>query len=174
MKDSRAIGTKHENAIAKILTRWFHGGKGEKVFFRTHGSGGACGFRGDLRPPASIRVHIECKKGDIWNFSDVLKGTNTGKAGIEGWWEQATRDRTKRAKEDGEEKRPVWLIFTRARDPYYIAIASHEMLNLVMLKESTYPHRKMKLSLDGCSIVVMLLDEFLKWASPKDIKRWSR
>jgi len=109
-KKSKRKGASFEHHIAKLFSSYF----GCSVR-RTPGSGGWAtvgefGPRGDL-VFASRRApyHVECKKHEGWDLSDLITGVRAGDKtvtnSLEKWWQQTIRDCPKR-------KHPM-LIFAR-------------------------------------------------------------
>jgi hypothetical protein len=124
-------GAGFERAIAKLLAKWWTGREGTNTFMRQKGSGGDPGYRGDLKIPEDLFLHIECKTGAGWSLDHFLHRTyETKKSGgitIWGWHLQAMEDVQKRAKEDAEKFRPIWLICSQPRREPLLIYEEHLM-----------------------------------------------
>lgn len=93
-KKSKRKGASFEKTIAKIFAAYY----GCRVF-RTPGSGGWAtshdfGPRGDLvftHKRINKLLHVECKKRELWDLSDLLTGMRENSS-IDNWWAQTVRD----------------------------------------------------------------------------------
>lgn len=182
-KNSRKLGTSNENTVGAVLSCWFtgeaSGTRGGRVFHRQQGSGGDRGFRGDLKTPDSLFLHIECKDIQGWELTDILRSVYENnpndQRSVINWWKQCASDAKKRAIEDFESERPKWLIFTRNNQPQYLMIEHREWnrLNFTSDNRRIYRGRYVIVSTELGSVVVLLLDAFLASFKPRDVVVWS-
>lgn len=147
-KNGKAIGGAYERYVAKKLSAWW----GEE-FHRTPASGGlrwkqdnrVCGDI--VTPPGSTFPWVvECKKRENWTMDSLLNGS----AEVSKWWKQVTDD----AERSGLE--PM-LIFTRNRQPDYVAVKDEEdTLSMV------YPDTTIMTKINGDHVIIMRLDDYIK------------
>lgn len=145
---SKTKGSTYERHIAKKLGAWW----GEE-FQRTPASGGlrwkqdnrVCGDI--VTPPGSTFPWVvECKKRENWTMDSLLNGS----AEVSKWWKQVTDD----AERSGLE--PM-LIFTRNRQPDYVAVKDEEdTLSMV------YPDTTIMTKINGDHVIIMRLDDYIK------------
>lgn len=147
-KNGKAIGGAYERYVAKKLSAWW----GEE-FHRTPASGGlrwkqdnrVCGDI--VTPPGSTFPWVvECKKRENWTMDSLLNGS----AEVAKWWKQVTDD----AERSGLE--PM-LIFTRNRQPDYVAVKDEEDTFSMI-----YPDTTIMTKINGDHVIIMRLDDLIE------------
>ena len=106
---SKKKGSAHESAVAKILSAW-----ADEEFKRVPSSGalrwaGASWVYGDLLPPESLPVVIECKHHHEVSVEDLLwNGLKTsGLPKLVKWWDQVEDDAHRCFQETGTHVEPL-------------------------------------------------------------------
>lgn len=181
--NNRKLGTDNENNVGALLSCWYtgetKGTKDGRVFHRQRGSGGERGFRGDLKTPDSLFLHIECKDVRGWELTDILRNLYESdpksQKSVINWWKQCCRDARKRSEEDFEPERLKWLIFTRSNQPQYLMMESRDWMGLNLAKDGRrmYRGRYINLVTEYGTLAVLLLEDFLEVFSPEYVSEWS-
>lgn len=180
-------GSGFERKIAKKLSLWWTDNKRDDVFWRTSGSGarattrskqqkktayeyGDITFTDPLGKPLIDTFLIECKKGyskevDLLDFFTPKK-----KSVLFGWWSKAKKE----AKEAG--RKYCLLIAERNGKPAFVLFDGRFFTSkesFISKISDYYIELRKDFKKDGAevdSMIVMLLDDFLKWLSPEDIE----
>jgi hypothetical protein len=178
MKSSK--GSSFERTICKQLSLWWTQDldvPSDSVFWRTSQSGGRATTRaqkglttpnsyGDIcsldsvGSPFTDTVYIELKRGytnsiNTLDFIDKSKGIPI----LLQWWDKATNERSLAGRQY------VLLIFRRDRHLPCIMLSSG-MFNVLPDYYGKTPKDKIRIEAKGMSLVVMRLDDFLKWVHP--------
>jgi hypothetical protein len=188
------MGGAFERKVCGLLSHWWFGwetppkghpkGKrpNQSVFFKTAGSGGRAGFRGDLKGPEQFLFHLECKTGSKWSFENVIhrvgESGNADHTSPFQWWKQARRDVLRRVREGGENfERPIWIFLNEPRRPILLMMDTAHFNLLEDLHKRKFPHRTMTLRIpdevEGASLTVVSALEFLHWVTPFNVKLWT-
>lgn len=180
-------GSSFERKIAKKLSLWWTDNQRDDIFWRTSGSGARATSRskknkktayeyGDITftdPIGKSLIDlflIECKKGyskEI-DLSDFFEPRRNSK--LFGWWSKAKEEQ----KEAG--RRYSLLIVERNARPAFVLFDNQFLVSREGFMSSFvdyYIELRKDFEKNGAmvdSIIVMLLNDFLKWLSPEDIK----
>lgn len=177
-KKSRNKGNKYERDIAKAFEAYY----GCRVS-RAPRSGGwstVAGFgpRGDLIfAHRKAPYHVECKKQEGWDLSDLLTGKRINASnGLRKWWKQASS-------QCGKGKVPM-LVFARNHQPSLLMMRRYELSTVCgdgrlieAMPRFTFILKRGKPS-QYTELIIMLLSDFFTHVRPPtcspNFKKWRR